>query len=184
MGSVARESYNVAKIVGGSLKRVLFVHLDPDEDLYGAIAEVAKRERITTGVAVTVTGALSSTRLSTSVKAESVESPPGCIELEGTAEVNGSGYFGITDEAWSSPISQIVYKAGEPFVHVHLTACVAGNTYTGHLLEGCRVRSLHPSSHFIVVLAEVDGVRLSYHRSAEPEPGYPNGVPYYQLDKV
>lgn len=174
----------MGKIVQSTIGRIFYSHLDLGEDLYDAIVEVAKHAQITTGVVLTITGALSSTRLSTPTKAETVESPPGYLELEGTAEVSGSGYFGITDESWSSPTSHINYVQGEPFVHVHLTACVAGETYTGHLLQGCLVRSLHPSSHFIVVIAETHGARLSYHRSVESEPGYPNGVPYYQLDQM
>ena len=167
-------------VVSGSLGRLYFAHLEPDEDLYEAIANVAKKYAIESGVILSVTGALSMTRLSTPTSVSDVRSPPGIIEKEGKSEVSGSGYFGMTKESWSSEVSGIDYRAGEPFIHVHLTASVGGTVYSGHLIEGCTVRSLHPSSHFVVVMAEVHGISLTYH-AGDVLPGYPNGVPYYRL---
>lgn len=169
-------------MVGGSLGKLYFAHLEPKEDLYHAIASVVKQNNIETGVVLNITGALSVTRLSAPTKVDDVASPPGLIHEHGTAEVSGSGYFGMTEESWSSSESGIDYRAGEPFIHVHLTASVGGQVYSGHLLEGCLVRSLHPSSHFVVVIAEATGMALTYHSGRESMPGYPNGVPYYHLD--
>ena len=53
------------------------------------------------------------------------------------------------------------YVDGEPYVHVHVTVTTPTETICGHLMEGCTVRSLHPTSHFTIMVAEIDGVALN-----------------------
>jgi predicted DNA-binding protein with PD1-like motif len=165
----------------GKLGRTVFAQLEPDEDVYRAIVQLIQQEEMQAGLILTITGALRYTKLSMPLKMESVEGPPGTFEIEGTAEVSGQGYFGLTKETWISPTSQIEHRAGEPFLHVHMSVGIAGQAYVGHLIEGCRVRSLHRSSHFIVVIAEAEGVGLYFRNSGEVIEGYPQGLPYYEL---
>ena len=169
-------------IVVGSLGRVAYLHLEPGEDVLAGITNGIAELGMVAGVVLAVTGAVSNTRLSLAVDVNaSVEDPPGFVEHAGTAEVDGCGYFGRTQDSWSSEVSQIRYESGMPFVRVHMTAALADRTVAGHLIEGCRVRSVHPSSHFIVVVAEVDGVDLVYRRGGKAMPGYPMGAPFYEL---
>lgn len=169
----------------GSIGRVGYLHLEPNEDVLHGINDGIETLGMSAGVVLAVTGALSVTRLSKAVDVEAkVEDPPGFVQMAGTAEVDGCGYFGRTQDSWSSDISQIRYEAGRPFVHVHMTAALADRTVGGHLIDGCRVRSVHPSSHFIVVIAEVNGVDLIYRRGDEELAGYPHGSPYYQLREI
>lgn len=167
--------------VSTTLGRVVFAQLEPDEDVYRAIVQLVEQEQMEAGVILTITGALHTTRLSMPRGAESVAAAPGIFELEGTAEVSGHGYFGRTKETWVSPASGIEHLAGEPFLHVHLAASIAGQAYLGHLIDGCRVRSLHKSSHFLVVVAETEGVGLYFRNSGEVTDAYPQGLPYYEL---
>lgn len=166
----------------GSLGRVAYLHLEPAEDVLAGITQAIEDLGMTVGVVLAVTGAVSHTRLSVAVDANAaVEDPPGFVEYVGTAEVDGCGYFGRTQDSWNSETSQINYESGRPFVHVHMTSALADRTVAGHLIEGCKVRSVHPSSHFIVVIAEVLGVDLAYRRGSEAIPGYPMGAPFYEL---
>src|ERR1700761_1103354 len=93
------------------LGEILYLHLDPDEDLYGAIEQAVKDRGWRSGLVLTITGALSRTELSLPVASGPVTDPPGHIQLDGTAEVTGTGYFGTTEESWSSPTSMIDYRA-------------------------------------------------------------------------
>jgi predicted DNA-binding protein with PD1-like motif len=167
------------------LGRIYFAQLSPGEDLYTAIKGIAVSENIHTGVILSITGALAKTKLSTPRKPEGISTPPGVIEFEGTAEATGTGYFGMTEETWESPASSISHIAGEPFLHVHLTVSVGGETHMGHLVEGCEVRSLHAKSHFALVLAETEGVDLRFRNALdEATDAYPQGLPYYELKAV
>lgn len=170
--------------VGSKIGRVAFAQLEPDEDVYKAIVQLIQQEEMQAGLILTITGGLRYTRLSMPRKAESVELPPGVFEMEGSCEASGQGYFGMTKETWISPSSKIEHRAGEPFMHVHMSVSVAGQAYVGHLIEGCRVRSIHPKSHFIIVIAEAEGVGLYFRNSGEVREGYPQGLPYYELTQA
>ena len=50
-----------------------------------------------------------------------------------------------------------------------------------HLIDGYKVRSLHPQSHFVAVIAEAEGVQLTFHCAQETTEQYPHGLPYYKL---
>jgi predicted DNA-binding protein with PD1-like motif len=167
--------------VRAGIGRSVFAQLEPDEDVYRAIVQLIQQEEMRAGLILTITGALRYTRLSMPLGVEDVSAPPSVFEMEGTAEVSGQGYFGMTKEAWSSETSQIRHLAAEPFLHVHMSAGIAGRSYVGHLIDGCKVRSLHPKSHFVVVIAEAPEIELSFRNSGEAIDGYPEGVPYYDL---
>ncbi|MHB8393794.1 MAG: PCC domain-containing protein [Candidatus Dormibacteria bacterium] len=168
-------------IVTGKLERVVYAQLSPQEDVYRAIVELAAQERINNGLVLTITGGLEYIRLSMPGKGESNDMPPGIFESEGPAEATGQGYLGRTASTWISPRSQIAHHEGEAFMHVHMGVSIGGVAYVGHLIEGCKVRSLHPKSHFIVVLGEVKGVDLSFHNSGVVTENYPQGLPFYEL---
>jgi hypothetical protein len=173
-------SQHVQTSVVAKLGKIVYGQLGPGADVYRGIMELAAAEGIETGLILNITGGLTHTRLSGPTAAGDVFAPPGFVELEGLAEATGTGYIGRTEDTWTSEVSQIAHHEGEPFLHCHMVVNVAGETHCGHLIEGCKVRSLHPKSHFVVVLAEAHGVDLSFHRG-EPEGNYPNGLPYYEL---
>src|SRR5579871_629926 len=171
-------------VVSAQLGRIVYAHLEPEEDVYLAIQQVIEQEELGTGIILAVTGAVSRARLSCPVSVESVESSPGFIEFEGLSEVQGGGYFGRNIDSWSNDKSQIVFEAGKPHIHCHMAVANGGETYVGHLIEGCKVRSVHPQSHFAVVLAEAVGVDLTLHCSDFTTEAYPKGIPLYNVVAV
>lgn len=170
-------------LASGNIKRLVYVQLAPGDDLYQALLDAVRSEGIKTGLVLDITGGLSEIRLSTPTKKESVNQAPGLIELkdQGSAEVTGHGIVGLTKETYHAPKSGIFNNAGEPYVHVHVSVSCAGNTYCGHLIDGCIVRSVYEWSHFTIVLAEVEGVELSFRVSEETTDAYPKGIPYHEL---
>jgi len=169
------------KVVSATIGRVIYAHFEPDEDVYRGLVEVIQRERLHTGVILSITGAVRIGRLSLPRRPEATHESPGFVEFEGLSEVQGNGYFGYTQETWLNERSQIRHDAGEPFLHCHMSVSCGGETFMGHLIEGCKVRSLHPHSHFVAVLAETHGAQLTFHCSEEKTEQYPYGLPYYQL---
>jgi predicted DNA-binding protein with PD1-like motif len=168
-------------VVSAQLGRIVYAHLEPEEDVLLAIQDVIEQEKLGTGIILAITGAVSRARLSCPVKAEAVDSSPGFIEFEGLSEVQGGGYFGRNVDSWSNDTSQISFEAGRPHIHCHMAVANAGTTYVGHLIEGCKVRSVHPQSHFVAVLAEAVGVDLTLHCSDSTTEAYPNGIPFYNV---
>ena len=111
-----------------------------------------------------------------------MDAPPGVMEFEGMMECSGVGTIGKTRDTYDSEkVSGIVYREGEPNLHIHLTVTHAGKTYMGHLIEGCLVRSVHPISHFTIVLARTPGALLNFRVSKEKTEKYPMGVPIHDL---
>jgi predicted DNA-binding protein with PD1-like motif len=168
-------------VVNARLGRIVFAQFEPDEDVYRGIVNLIVREKLKTGIILTITGGLHKVRLSVPTKKEATENSPGFMELEGTTEAQGNGYFGWTKETWFNERSQIRHNAGEPFLQCHMTVSNGGKTYMGHLIDGCKVRSLHPRSHFVAILGEAEGVELSFRASEETTEQYPHGIPYYDL---
>lgn len=100
-------------------------------------------------------------------------------------ECSGVGIIGQTLETFDgSAHSGVVHKAGEPYLHVHLTITVGGQTFMGHLIEGCTVRSLSKQSHFTIALAKVEGAQLNARLSKERTAKYPTGFPIHELLQV
>jgi predicted DNA-binding protein with PD1-like motif len=168
-------------VVSASIGKVVYAHLEPQEDVYLSLLEIIEREQLGTGLILTITGAVSEGRLSLPLKPEAVTDSPGFVEFSGLSEVQGSGYFGLNADSWFNDKSQIRFDEGRPHIHCHMAVSNAGNTYLGHLIEGCKVRSVYPISHFVAVLASTPGVDLTLHCSEETTEQYPNGIPYYDL---
>tara|TARA_R110002020_G_scaffold459632_1_gene677725 strand:+ start:7676 stop:8206 length:531 start_codon:yes stop_codon:yes gene_type:complete len=161
---------------------VIWAQLDPDADLYDEIIEICRREDIRSGVVLNIVGGLRKARLSLPIEAASFEAQPGILELEGMMEAQGIGTIGFTVDTYdSSAKSGIVYHAGEPNLHIHITITHEGKSYMGHLLQGCIVRSLHPRSHFTIVLAKTPGALLKFRVSDEKNSTYPDGMPIHDL---
>jgi predicted DNA-binding protein with PD1-like motif len=168
-------------VVEAKLGRIIYAQFEPDEDVYRGLVNLITEEKLHTGIILSITGGLHKVRLSMPRKPDTKEISPGFIELEGSTEAQGNGYFGWTEETWFNDSSQIRHNAGEPFLHCHMTVSNGGQTYMGHLIDGCKVRSLHPQSHFVAVIAEAEGVQLTFHCSQETTEQYPHGLPYYKL---
>lgn len=169
------------KIATGKIGRIIYAQFSPGEDLYLGLLDVIQQERIQTGLVLDITGGLSKIRLSAPSKKEDVAAAPGFIEQEGSTEVSGHGIVGLTKETYISTKSGIVNNVGEPYIHVHVAVCCAGQMHVGHLIDGCIVRSVYEKSHFTVVIAEVEGVELNFRVSEETTANYPNGIPYHEL---
>lgn len=165
---------------------VIYAQLSPDADLYNEIMELCRRENIKTGMVLNIVGGLRKARLSMPVRATAVDAPPGVREWEGgVMECSGVGIIGQSLDTYDSEgTSGIIYRAGEPNLHIHLTVTVAGETYMGHLIEGCIVRSLHKQSHFTIVLAKTEGAQLNFRVSKERTEKYPKGLPIHDLQQV
>ena len=169
-------------IAKAQMGEVIWAQLDRDADLYDEILEICRRENIRSGVILNIVGGLSKARLSMPIKATRNDAQPGVLELEGMIEAQGVGTIGVTCDSYdSSTKSGIVYNAGEPNLHIHLTITHEGKSYMGHLIEGCKVRSLHPRSHFTIVLAKTPGAVLNFRVSEETTENYPDGLPIHDL---
>lgn len=165
----------------GRLGRVIFAHLEPGDDIYKAVLEIAQQERIAAGVILDMTGAASQLRLSLPTGATEAHRPPGMLEMTGLAEILGSGIIGHAAEDFVSADGHVQYRKGEPYLHLHVSATINGQTFTGHLIEGTLVRSVIPQSHFTMAIAEVEGVELSMLVDTNATGDYPAGVLYHEL---
>jgi predicted DNA-binding protein with PD1-like motif len=169
-------------IAKAQMGEVIWAQLDKDADLYEEILEICRRENIRSGIVLNIVGGLRKARLSMPISTTDAEAQPGVLELEGMMEAQGIGVIGHTVDTYdSSAKSGIVYRAGEPNLHVHMTITHAGKSYMGHLIEGCIVRSVHPRSHFTIVLAKTPGALLNFRVSEETTPAYPDGIPVHDL---
>lgn len=162
---------------------IIYAQLSQDADLYNELMEICVREKITTGYVLNVVGGLRKARLSMPVKSDNVDAPPGIREWEGgLIECQAVGIIGKTVSTYDSEkVSGIINRAGEPYLHVHATITVAGETFMGHLIEGCIVRSLHKKSHFTIALAKTEGATLSFDASDTVTEKYPTGIPIHTL---
>ena len=175
----------VAVIAKAQLREVIWAQLDADGDLYDEIMEIARREKIESGVVLNIVGGLRKARLSMPVSETDPDSPPGVMEFAGMMECSGFGTIGRTIDTYDSEAtSGIYYEAGTPNLHIHLTITQAGKTYMGHLIRGCQVRSVHPKSHFTIVLARTEGAVLNVRVSRETTAKYPKGIPIHDLQAV
>lgn len=169
-------------IAKAQMGEVIWAQLDRDADLYDEIMEICRRENIRSGVVLNIVGGLRKARLSLPVESTGYDAQPGVLELEGMMEAQGIGVIGVTVDTYDAgATSGIVYNAGEPNLHIHMTVTHSGKSYMGHLLQGCIVRSLHPRSHFTIVLAKTPGAVLNFRVSKETTPKYPNGIPIHDL---
>jgi len=168
----------------GRLGRVVYAHLSPGDDVFTEILEIAREEKIHTGLVLDITGGVSQVRMITPPNGALAHSPPEVIEMHGLGEVMGSGIIGHAERDFVSRDGHVRHEKGSPYLHIHLTAAANGETVTGHLIEGTLVRSVIPQSHFTIALAEVEGVELSMMLDETPSQDYPSGVLYHALRSV
>ncbi len=172
----------VARTAHARITDIIVAQLDPDGDIYDEIMAIAKEHQIETGFVINIVGGLRKARLSLPLTKGAVEAQPGVIELEGLMECSGFGPLGMNRDTYDSEgASGIVYREGEPYIHVHLTVTHEGKTYMGHLIEGCQVRSLHENSHFTIMIAKTEGAMLNFRVSKERTGAYPQGIPIHDL---
>ena len=171
-------------IATGKLGRVVFAHLAPGDDLYKAVLEIAKEQSIHTGVILDMTGAASQVRLSLPTRETPANKPAQVITEVGLVEFIGSGVIGQTKVDFVNGDGEVRYNAGDPYLHLHLTATVNGKTYTGHLIEGTLVRSVIPQSHCTIAIAAVEGIELDLLLDTDCTDDYPSGVLYHDLRQV
>jgi predicted DNA-binding protein with PD1-like motif len=142
----------------GQLGKIFLARIEPGGDLLNEIRSVVKDVGIETGLIMDCTGSLTKARLQ---KFQTIGKPEetsvGIIEVEGPLEASGHGIIGLT--RGSGGLGG--YVDGEPYIHMHLTVTSAEETLCGHLMEGTIIRSLHPISHFTVVIASIDHARLT-----------------------
>ena len=164
----------------GHMGRVIMTRLEPNEDLMTAIKSIVQRSGMKAGVVLSITGAITRAVLQ---KFASDQDKIEIVELEGPMEVSGHGVVGWVSSPGTGkkPFGNGRYVDGEPYVHVHLTVTSPKQTLCGHLMEGCTVRSKHPTSHFTIMVAEIEGGGLNM--IGEVENGKLQGL-YHELSKV
>src|SRR5690606_28682991 len=108
---------------------IIWAQLDRDADLYQEIMEICRREDIRSGVVLNIVGGLRKARLSLPLTSTSAEAQPSILELEGMMEAQGVGTIGYSADTYDSEEkSGIVYHAGEPNLHIHLTITHEGKS--------------------------------------------------------
>jgi len=151
----------MAMFTRGTIGDIFMVRLEPNEDILKALQRVAKEADIETGLIVSITGGLTKARVQRMDKVGRPEDVKvNVIDVEGPMGITGSGIIGQVKET-SQRLKGRGYNAGDPYIHAHITLTNAETTICGHLMEGCLVRSLHPISHFIVVIAKLDKMQLN-----------------------
>lgn len=170
-------------IAKARITEVIYAQLSQDADVYNEVMEICRQADIQTGLVLNIVGGLRKARLSMPLKADDVNAAPGVREWEGgLIESQGVGIIGRTVDLYDSEkISGIIYRPGEPNLHVHMTITAAGETFMGHLIEGCIVRSLHKQTHFTIALARTEGATFNFRVSAERTAKYPTGIPLHEL---
>ena len=160
--------------VSGKLSEIIFARFEPGEDLRQGLLAVIKQKEIKSGVVLSITGALERAIVQhfrgVGEPSISVE----LIEVPGPLEVSGHGIIGQVEAPAFGDTSFGVgddFVHGEPYLHVHLTATSAKETVCGHLMDGSLVRSIHPTSHFTVVLGRIEGAMVKMLGEPGPEPG-------------
>lgn len=146
----------MTKIVSGTISRVVYARLEPGADLLASIQDVIRAENIRTGLILDLTGGLQKARLQHNMELGDPNTKVSVVEIPGPMEASGSGIIGRS--LGNGGVGN--YRDGEPYIHCHITINSAVQTFMGHLMEGCTIRSPHNVSHFTIVLGEVAGVEL------------------------
>jgi predicted DNA-binding protein with PD1-like motif len=93
---------------------MLIARLDEDDEVISSIKDIMKRERLASGIVVSLVGAFKSCRL---ILKKGFEQS---VKIHMEAVGNGN----------------LSYFHGEPFVHIHVSAGSDQGVLVGHLLEG------------------------------------------------
>jgi predicted DNA-binding protein with PD1-like motif len=159
--------------VSGRFGPVVVARLDPHADILSCIREIVRSNNMKSGVVLSITGALEHAVLQRFEEGADNTSAIGVVEIEGPMESSGTGIVGIIDapQRGDVPFSVGGYRHGEPYAHIHLTVTTAKETLVGHVMEGCRVRSNHPVSHFTIMVAPIEDVSLKLTIDGLPEAG-------------
>ncbi|MDO8569018.1 MAG: DNA-binding protein [Dehalococcoidales bacterium] len=160
-------------IVSGKLTEIIYARLEPHEDLRPAIIRIIKEKQIKSGVVLSITGALEYATLQHFHEVGAPTIPMGTIKVPGPLEASGHGIIGIVDAPafGKKPFTMDEFVHGEPYLHVHLTVTSAKETVCGHLMPGTPIRAIHPTSHFTIVLAKVEGAQIKLTGEPGHEPG-------------
>ena len=158
--------------MSGTFTEIIFARFDVGEDLRLGLMNVIKDKDIKSGVVLSITGALENARLHRFRAVGEPSITTETVEMGGPLEVSGHGIIGQMDAPGfgKTPFGaegEFVHQ--EPYLHVHLTATSAQQTLCGHLMNGAIVRSLHPTSHFTVVIGRIAGAGIVM--TGEPMPG-------------
>ena len=87
-------------IVKAKIGEVIWAQLDADGDLYDEIMEICRREKIESGVVLSIVGGLRKARLSMPLSGADPDAPPGVFELSGMMECSGLGTIGRTIDTY------------------------------------------------------------------------------------
>lgn len=163
----------MVEYIAGGIDEVIYARLDAHEDLLEGIERVVQERNITTGIVMSITGALARARLSGFPNPGPLEwTSVEVREIPGPMEASGHGIIGVRADRSS-------------YIHVHLVVTNGIETSLGHLERGTIVRSLLPISHFTIVLASVNGLTLRLLEdatAAEQHPErFPLGALYHEL---
>ena len=162
----------MAITIAGSFSEIIFARFDVGEDLRLGLLKVIKEKDIKSGVVLSIVGALENARMHRFRAVGDPSIKTDAVELRGPLEVSGHGIIGEFDapQFGSTPFNKEgTFIHGEPYLHVHLTATSAEQTICGHLMNGSIVRSLHPTSHFTVIIGKIAGAGIKM--VGEPLPG-------------
>ncbi|MBI2907315.1 MAG: DNA-binding protein [Chloroflexi bacterium] len=163
------------------MPEIIVARLEPDEDLFKGIQQVCRERNIRTGLVLSITGALERARLQRfpATYASAAEIPHShVVEIEGPLEASGHGIIGEVraPEFGDKPFGTGQYVHGDVYMHVHIVVTSAEETICGHLMEGCRVWSKHPISHFTIALAPLEGIALTLAMDMEAHEAGRSGI--------
>lgn len=140
----------------GELGRVMVMRLAPGCDLIKSLEEIAKREKLRSGLVLSGAGSLRQVTL------RNVRLFPDEFPIMDRNRIYTPKKEPLELLSLSGNISR---KDGEVYVHCHVTVSSGlddGRAYGGHLIEGCVVFSTCE-----VIIAEITGLEMK--RSIDPE---------------
>lgn len=166
----------ISSVVGGKLESVFYCHLLPGADLFLELKRICKEHDIRTGIVMSITGGLENARFQVLSTEKKVRGAPVVVEIPGPFEASGHGLIGRIKAKDLGGI-YTGEKEDTAYLHVHVTVTKGhepGNSQTivGHLMPGCTVRSMHPTSHFVMVVGKVAGIDFSLESTSGYTTGY------------
>lgn len=164
----------MASTISGKLSEIILARLEPGDDLRQGLLSVIKEKKMKSGVVLSITGALERATLQRFRRVGEPSIPVELIDVPGPLEVSGHGIIGQVDApAFGNTAFGLGddFVHGEPYLHVHLTVTSARETICGHLMDGSPVRSIHPKSHFTVILGRIEGAMVKMTGEPGAEPG-------------
>jgi len=174
-------------VVGGKLEAVYYCHLLPGADLFLELKRICAEHDIRTGIVMSITGGLEKARFQVLTTETHPMGTPVIIEVPGPFEASGHGLIGhIKAKALGG-----IYtgeEEGSAYLHVHVTVTrgddMNARTICGHLMPGCTVRAMHPTSHFVMVVGKVAGVELTLESTADAPGGYAESAAFNRVVAV